>query len=285
MSQGKPRPPRLARKFFKWYCNNDLRESIEGDLEERFEDNLTRHSAFWSKVRFWLDVLRFMNRYTLKRKDQKTRTYLLNPIHSIKYSIRFLVRYKQYTMINLLGLSLGLAAALMIGAFLQKERSYDQFFEEADRTYRINNIYRTESGTSSALANSSPAYAIEFPAALPAYEKATRLRYAMRTLMSNGDVSFYEDAGFYADSSFFEVLSYELLLGDPSSVLDEPNAIVITEDMALKYFGSTRPIGEFITINGSRPLEVKGILAPLPDNAHLQFDFLISFSTYEIPDG
>ena len=285
MNRPGPKPPRSARRFFRWYCNTDLQESIEGDLEERFEDNLLRHSVFRSKVKYWLDVLRFMNKYTLRKKERTPGTVFTSSVHSIKHSIRFLARHKQYTFINLFGLSIGLAATLLIGLFLQHELSYDQFFDKSDRVYRINNIYWSESGNSTSLANSSPAFAIEFPAALPAYEKATRLRYAMRTLMSQEDVSFYEDGGFYADSAFFEVLSYELMAGDPATVLDEPNSLVITEAMALRYFGRTRPLGEFITINGSRPLEVKGILAPLPDNAHLQFDFLISFSTYEIPEG
>jgi putative ABC transport system permease protein len=82
-----------------------------------------------------------------------------------------------------------------------------------------------------------------------------------------------------------QVLSYDLLEGDYLTALDHPNNIVITEEMAMKYFGVPRPMGEFLTLNGGRTLQITGILAPIPEYSQLQFDCLISFSSYDLPEG
>ncbi len=135
------------------------------------------------------------------------------------------------------------------------------------------------------MANSAPAYALEIPKQFPEFEKASRMRYAMRTRFRSGELSFYEDYGFYADSLFLEIMSFELLAGDLYRALDEPNSVVISQELAQKYFGQNRPLGELLEMNGERSLRVTGILKSIPKNSHLNFDFLISFSTYQVPPG
>ncbi len=280
------RPPKWARKFFHWYCHPDLRESIDGDLEERFIENLEKQGPFKARLSYWLDVIRFMNRFTLRKRNHRNQPMPFMSLRSnLLHSYRFLKRHRHYTFINIAGLSLGIAVTLVISLFVQQELSYDRFHEQSNRVFRVNNVYTNEQGDVFSLANSSPAFAREFQKSIPAYEKTTRLRYTGRTHLSRGEIRFYEDKGFYADSLFFEVLTFRLLEGDHRKALDEPNSIVITEAMALKYFDSARPIGKFLNLNGSRPLKVTGILAPLPSNSHIQFDYLISFSTYEVPEG
>jgi putative ABC transport system permease protein len=107
----------------------------------------------------------------------------------------------------------------------------------------------------------------------------------MNCLFMNGDRSFYEDHGYYADSSFLEILSFDLASGDATTALDEPNSIVITQKMATKYFGKQNPMGATLLFNNELPLKVTGIMSVIPSNSHLNFDFLISFSTYVIPAG
>lgn len=280
------RPPKWARKFFHWYCHPDLKESIDGDLEERFADNVYKQGAFKARLNYCLDVIRFMNRFTLRRRNTANQPKPFMTLrNSLIHSYRFLKRHRYYTFINVTGLSLGIAATLIIALFVRQESSYDRFHEQGDRIFRINNVYTNEQGDVFSLANSSPVFAREFQQSIPGYEKTTRLRYTTRTHLSHGETSFYEDKGYYADSLFFEVLPFQLLAGDDRKALDEPNSIVITEAMALKYFDSPKPIGRFLNLNGSSPLRVTGILAPIPSNSHIDFDFLISFSTYQVPEG
>jgi putative ABC transport system permease protein len=91
----------------------------------------------------------------------------------------------------------------------------------------------------------------------------------MRSLLERRDLSSYEDHGFYADSSFLEVFSFKLKEGDAETALDQPNAIVLTEELAAKYFEEDDPMGELMILNNDRVLQVTGILEPIPKNSHL----------------
>jgi putative ABC transport system permease protein len=184
---------------------------------------------------------------------------------------------------NVFGLSVSLGCCLIIFFFILNETSYDQFHENGPSLYRITNLYT--SGAKTHYANTSPGMIDGIRESLPEVRKATRIRYALRVLLDHGEKSFYEDQVFYADSMMLEVLSYDLLEGDPLTALDHPNTIVITEQIGMKYFGVPRPMGEFLTLNGGRTLQITGILAPIPKNSHLQFDCLISFSSYDLPEG
>ncbi|MFO7445786.1 MAG: FtsX-like permease family protein [Ignavibacteriaceae bacterium] len=202
-----------------------------------------------------------------------------------KIAVRNLKRNKIYSVINIGGLSAGFACCLLIFYFIDHEYTYDKFHIDSDNIYRITTEVYNESGGLNKMINTPPALVPALRGLFPEVDNTTRLRYTMRTLLQKDDNSFYETNGFYADSVFFDVFSFELKEGSQSSVLDEPNSIVLTEAMAAKYFGKTNPVGEFLIMNNNTPLKVTGILNSIPTNSHIQFDFLISFSTFRIPDG
>ena len=107
----------------------------------------------------------------------------------------------------------------------------------------------------------------------------------MNCSFSNGDIHFNEDHGYYADSLFLEILQFDLLSGNPQTALDQPNSIVITEDLALKFFNDSNPVGKTLLFNNTISLKVTGVLANIPKNSHLNFSFLVSFPTYIVPEG
>lgn len=284
----KARPPKLADRFFKWYCRNELRESVLGDLQERFDDDLTRYNPIRAKWRYWLNVFRFINRHTLKRHSIPNNYRSNQGVMIANYlltSFRYLRKHGSYSTINIIGLSIGLASCLLIFNFLKHEVSFDQFHDNQNNIYRIVTDNPDNSGNYVTMVNTAPALAPGLRGPFPEVRRATQLRYALRSLLNRGDKSFYEDYGFYADSSFLEVLTFKLKSGDASKVLDEPNSIVMTETMASKYFEDSDPIGELITMNNNLTLKVTGILEEIPSNSHIRFDFLVSFSTYQVPDG
>ncbi len=283
----KVRPPKLAQRLFSWYCRNQLHDSILGDLEEQFHQNQTRFGFRKSQFIFWLGVLQFMNRHTLKRNRQAdTHHYYSTSMvkHHLISSLRFLRRHKRFTFINIFGLVLGFTSIMLILVFVDHERSFDQFHVDGEQVYRINFSFQDQAGNVTTLVNSPPALAKGVDGKFPELQKISRMRYAMNCLLANGEVSFYEDHGYYADSMFLKILPFELLFGSESA-LDEPNAIVITETQALKYFNNPNPIGATLLFNNTIPLKVTGILADLPSNSHLDFNFLISFPTYIVPEG
>lgn len=205
--------------------------------------------------------------------------------HHLLTSYRNLRKHKTYTVINITGLAIGLASCLLIALFLYHELSYDRFHEASPNIYRINTIYTDNSGTATPMANTPPALVPQTRGTFPEVRRSTQLRYTMRTLLERDDQRFYENRGFYADSLFLEMFTFPLASGDPNTALDHPRSVVLTQETATKYFGTADPIGETLTMNNEIPLTVTGIFQPIPSTSHLQFDFLVSFSTYEIPDG
>ncbi len=287
MPKADRKPPRWANKFFKWYCRQELVESIEGDLLERFHDHLKNEGLWIARIRYYWNVIKFMNKYTLRKPSPEKSSYsnsLFTLTHLLSTSVKYFRRHKFYTFLNILGLSLGLASILLIYFFINHELSFDKFHTQGDRVYRITNHYIFDNGGEFRLANSAPALAPELLEAIPEFEKVARLRYAMRTLIRQGDLSFYEDYGYYADSSFLEIMSFDMVSGNAENALDEPNSIVITEDLEEKYFGPDQALGNFLEVNGQL-VEVTGVLKAIPKNSHLNFNFLLSFTTYEVPDG
>ncbi|MEO1053348.1 MAG: ABC transporter permease [Bacteroidota bacterium] len=282
-------PPRLAQRFFSWYCRNHLHDSILGDLEEQFYQNQRLHGTRRARWRYWLGVLQFMNRFTLKRNRDITSYDHYHSTGMIKNylisSFRFFRRNKAFVLINTLGLTLGFSSFLLSLIFVNHELSFDQFHQNKEDVYRVNFSYQDNAGNVTTLVNSPPALARGIEGKFPELARISRMRYAMNCLLANGETGFYEDHGYYADSLFLEILQFELSSGDPQTALDEPNTIVITEAMAMKYFNEPDPIGATLLFNNTTPLKITGVLSNIPTTSHLNFDFLISFSTYTVPEG
>ncbi|MEP4091194.1 ABC transporter permease [Reichenbachiella sp.] len=284
----KLQPPQLAQRFFSWYCRNHLHDSILGDLDERFYLDLQKHSPRKAKIRYWLGVFSFISRFTLKR-DRKTSYQNPHAMLMLKSnligSLRFLNRNKGFAFINILGLTIGMTSFLLILFFVNHELSFDNFHQNREHVFRVNFAFEDNSGNKSTLVNSPPAFAPGIRGKFPEMTRVSQMRYAMNCLLANGELSFYEDHGYYADSVFLEILKFDFSSGSPSTALDEPNSIVITKEMAKKYFGHTNAVGSTLILNNGIPLKVTGIMSTIPTNSHLNFDFLISFPTYVVPDG
>ncbi len=192
-------------------------------------------------------------------------------------------KQKGYTLINILGLSIGMAACIIILLFVQKEMSYDRFHEKSDRIYRVSRQWFNENGESSLhLGHCAPPFApllkndFEGP-----IENSVRLLRGFNSLIIYEDKQIEEANFFFADKDFFEVFSFDLVAGDPQKVLAEPNGIVLTETTAKKYFGEEDPMGKILSYQNQADLKVTGIAKDGPDNSHFHFDMLCSFATVE----
>ena len=280
--------PKWAERFFKWYCRNELAESILGDLHERFYYNLEKSGKFKAQLNYCLNIIRFINRHTIKKTNQgafQKKGSIIMLSHHLLTSYRNLSKHKIYTVINIGGLAIGLASCLLIANFLSNELSFDRFHQESNNIYRINTLLTDNSGTITKMANTPPALVPGIRGTFPEIKKSTQLRYARRSLLERGERRFYENHGFFADSLFLEIFSFPLKAGNRNSALDQPNSVVLTREMASKYFGKDDPMGKILTMNNDIALKVTGILESIPDNSHLQFGFLVSFPTYKVPDG
>ncbi|MCD4788486.1 MAG: ABC transporter permease, partial [Bacteroidales bacterium] len=191
---------------------------------------------------------------------------------------RNITRNRFYTTLNIIGLSVGIAAAIFILLYVQDELSYDKYNIRHERIYRIESDF-TISNKHDMFAivpiPMGPALKIEFPEV----EEFVRLTNVGNTLFRYNEKEYYEEDFYLADSTIFDVFTYEFLIGDPKTGLTEPNTIVITEKIAKKYFGKNNPMGEIITSGRGSNYKVTGVIKNLPGNSHLKFDALISTAT------
>ena len=282
----KHRPPAWADKLLSWYCRNELLDSIQGDLHERFYIDLKKIGPRRAKKRYWSAVFSFINRFTLKRKPEKRQR--LNRSAMIKnyivVTLRTLKRKPVFSFINLFGLAVGLATCIVIFLYVRHETSFDNFHDNADGIYRVTNVYERPNGTSSWV-RTPPALAPAIADNFPGIAKVTRMRPADDYIFLVEDQAFRVEDGVYADSLFLEIFSFELMQGNRSLALDEPNSIVLGKDLSERLFGSENPMGKVIRFDNGRILKVTGVLKELPSNTHLDFDYLISFNTYVVPEG
>ena len=189
----------------------------------------------------------------------------------IKVAIRNLLRQKGFSFINIFGLALGISCTALIGMWVNDELSYDRFHHDFDRIYRIT---ATLPEMKVHAAVSSAPLALAFKTEIPEVEDAVRISELIRDLVQVGDVKFEEKGIIYADSNFFRMFNFPFIKGDKENALLNPEGIVITEEMAMKYFGTTDVIEKTIRKNNKDDFTVTGVIANVPSNSHLQFDFV-----------
>jgi putative ABC transport system permease protein len=195
-------------------------------------------------------------------------------------AVRNLLRHKFYAAINVLGLTTGLTGCLLIGFYIFNELSYDRFHAQADRIYRVNVSFLFGEGQASKMAVTPPPLAGEMVRTIPEVAGATRLFRPGEFVTRYGNTLYNEKDVFFADSSFFDVFSFPLREGDPANALREPHTVVITEQVARKYFGDGPARGKILLINDT-PHTVTGVARQPPVNSHFQFGLLISMSSYD----
>ena len=190
-----------------------------------------------------------------------------------KTAWRSLTRYRVYSTINILGLTLGIASCLAIFLVVKYELSYDKFNSKAGRIYRVTlNAIDFNPCVSMAVA---PAMRNDFPE----LETVTQAWYHETGLITIGQKKFEEKAILFADKYFPFVFDYHWLEGNDKTALVEPNCIVLTESYAKKYFADGEAVGQFINLDNEYNLKVTGVIKDLPGNTHLPFNLLVSFET------
>ena len=200
------------------------------------------------------------------------KNYLLTTFRSIS-------RRKGFSILNILGLAIGVASSLLILQYVKDELSYDDFHEHAESIYRVQYDFVRGGETVFQSATAFPKVAPAMLAEYPEIENACRLY-----LRYGGGVVRYEDTAikeqnvFTVDQSFFEMFSYPLIKGDRKTALREPNTAVIEEETARKYFGEEDPIGKRIRFGNEEEYQITGVISS-PENSHLKFTLLLSYPT------
>jgi len=193
-----------------------------------------------------------------------------------KIAFRNLLRSKGYSAINIIGLAIGMASAIIILLWIQNEVSYDQFHEKKNRIYEAWNR-ASFNGNITCWNNTPKPLGRALQNDLPEVEQTTRVNWSNNFVFTIGEKKLFVQ-GNQVDSNFLQVFSFPLKEGDPSTVLKEMHSIVVTEKLAKRFFGNEEAMGKMVKINGQGDFRVTGVLKDLPNNTRFDFEYLLPWS-------
>lgn len=282
-------PPDYALRFLQWFCPPELYEGIEGDLLEQFESELQSGASKKARRNFVWNVLTFFRPEIVLRNRLSIR--IINTMmfrNYIKVASRNIAKRKLYSFINAIGLSIGIAFCILIYLYIVDERSFDQFHENKERIFRLNeasySVFASQHGDDpmekSAYLPLPLGNAIKEE--LPEVERMTRFNSGDRVVFRYGDKVFTETIT-YVDPDFFSMFSFPLLAGAADQLFTDKYDIVLTPEIAEKYFDDGDAIGKVVTLDldGEKQFTVRGIVNSPPHNSSLLFKILVPIESQQ----
>lgn len=200
----------------------------------------------------------------------------------LKVAFRNILKHKFFSLINIMGMTIGVTACLLIALYVTDELSYDRFHDRSNQIYQVG-LHAKIGGQDIMTSTTCPPMAEAFVKEIPGIEQSTRIADMWGSGVVKYDPSnllFTEELLFYADSNFFDFFSFRLLEGDPKKALLEPNSVVLTKSMEQKYFGTESGMGKLLSIGGhEKTYKVTGITEDCPTNSHFLYNMLVSSSS------
>lgn len=197
-------------------------------------------------------------------------------------TFRVLRRDKRYTLITAFGLSLGLGTCFLIYSWVNYETSFDQYLAHSESIYRV--VTKWDGSTEPGRATTYPMVRLRVLSQFPEVEESTRLFdrgfLGGKTRVAHGDKIFTDSKFFYADDAFFKIFPFKIIQGSALNPLQKPNAVVLTQRTAEKYFGHEDPIGKTLTVGANQEFEVTAVMENIPPNMHFHFDLLASMKSH-----
>jgi putative ABC transport system permease protein len=266
-------PPKLAAWILRHTAVPEERFPVAQNLDEDFSEYVSLNGRYKARLMYWHHVLKtifIIFCYKIYWRCVLFKNYFITALRNFK-------RHKGFTLINFIGLTVGLTCFLLIMLFVKFEFSFDRYHENADSIYRIivdtHEFYQGKdqvSVTPSLLAES-------LKKELPEVVNATKI-YAIRVNIRHNDQIFSEIV-FLADPELLELFTFPMVLGDTKTAMKAPYSLLLTRKSAAKYFGNQNPIGQTLSVD-NREYHITGVLENIPENSHFHFDFLSPFSTY-----
>ncbi|MDW7691724.1 ABC transporter permease [Flammeovirgaceae bacterium SG7u.111] len=272
-------PPKLATKFLLWFLRADLAEEVLGDLEERFYSKLKSASTSKAKIDYWRQVLQYFRPFALKKIYSFNSNFSTMFRHNILISFRNIMRHKTMFLINLVGLSSGLAGVILIYMWVNDELKMDGFHEKSERLYQFLEVQGHSGSVRSTKSTPWPlaqALKEEMPEVEYSAVVAPADWFGKLTLAVGED--YTKASGVYASKDYFNIFSYRLVYGNADQVLANKHSIVISEKLAYALFNTTKNVvGKTLLFQQENEFTISGIFENVPSNSSAKFDFVLSF--------
>ncbi len=288
-------PPSWSSQFFKWFCRDEYFEDIQGDLEEEYRILTTSDSTLRAKSWYNWQILKLFRpsiakkpktQDTIEKETSMFRNYL-------KIGFRNLLKYKSSSIINIVGLSTGLAAFVLIALFVKDELSYDRHHINADHVYRVTvKNYNPDGAVSRHWAFASAGHAKRLKDDYSAITHSVRFFPWAFPDLQYQDQKFPAEQVIFTDDDVFDIFTFNFIIGDPATALNELYSLVLTESTAIKIFGNDWKekdiLGESVKLSRSgesASFLVTGVMEDMPDQQHFHFDYLAPIRFVEMIMG
>ncbi|MEQ8471316.1 MAG: FtsX-like permease family protein [Marinoscillum sp.] len=272
-------PPKLATKIFEWLCGTAFIEDLKGDVDELFLHNVASKGLLRAQFIYWKQILSLGFSYSLKKRKQAVSySHFYSPnrftmlSNYLKISVRNLKNQKAFTLLNIIGLSMGMSIAVLALAMLVELHKFDEFHQDAHRIYRINTIVEKD-GNKEIFASTPPRLSQLLTDQVPQLESSVMINDQFSAEIQT-DRSDIRVEGYITEPLFLETFDFPLQAGSRFA-LNEPNSVIITAELASKIFGETSALNQTLPTEKWGQLKVGGVLATFPERTHFMFDLLI----------
>ena len=278
------KPPHIPQRLLLRFLRDDLAEEVLGDLEEKFYAMVKKRSALRAKINYWYQVFNYMRPFAIRRSKQMQLNQYDMLQNYLKIGFRNLLKNKLFSVINVTGMAISIAAFLIVAFFIYDELIFDKHVEDVHLKYRIYNEHFNDDGSKRKGAMVPPAIAPTLASEYPEVEYYARfLNFNYPTLFEVGEKKMTEDKGGAADPFIFDMFSLKLLEGDRKTALKEPNTVAINNTLKQKYFGDQQALGKSIEIFDQN-FKVAAVFEDFPSHSHLQLNYFLGMEGIVSPE-
>ena len=260
-------PPKIAGWFIRRMFPDRGRCSILGDMIETYRYLAEEMGLFRARIWFWSQCVKAFPHFFIEEmhwRIQMFKNYTLVTMRNLK-------KNSTYSLLNIIGLAIGMTAFILISLYVQYELSFDRHYKHADRIYRVIREGR---------AFTPPPLGPELKEKIPEVEMVSRSLRSNNTLVSHEQNHFLEEEFYWVDPEMLEIFSIPFIKGNPETALNDPSAIVLSQKTAIKYFGDADPMGKTLTVSERYDFKVSGVFENMPANSHFVMDLAIPYETY-----
>jgi ABC-type antimicrobial peptide transport system permease subunit len=272
-------PPKLALRFFRWYCRSERWEELEGDLEEMHGLRCMRmQSKITIRLLFWWDVFKCFKRYSVNKTQLQMNTSLYKSY--AKIAMRSAWKHKGPVITNVIGMGLALGYCITVYMIMAYNYEFDSFFENTDDVVRIHS-FKTDNEIEKRYEMMPLPLLSQLEHDVAGVKGVTTYEDATATVQTKAD--YYKESVSMASSNFIEFFDFPIVAGSAASFAN-PNTVFLSKETAEKYYGNTSAMGELLTLhfgdNKGIEVQVGGVFDKIPLNTSFDIDILMNLAAY-----
>ncbi len=264
-------PPQFAKSFLQWFCKEEIVEEITGDLHEIWLEESEIKGKNFARVLYIIRVISFCKFSNIAFKNSNNNLMLFK--NYILIAFRNFIKYKNHTSFNLMGLVIGLTASILMIKYVSDELSFDKQYNRHEDIYRVAQHINMETSEMTAAISPSP-LGKTLLKEIPEVESFAAFSFFNNMAILVDNQKFFNSKAHYVSTNFLEIFDYPLIKGNPENVFSNPKSVLISESVALRYYGTTDLLGKTLEDVNAGTLTITGIMEDPPTNSHFTPEIL-----------